>query len=165
MSAFLWNLLLAVIWVAWTEQFTSGNLMIGFGLGYLILALAQLVMGKAKGKERGKSNYVSKVRQVFGFALYFLWELVLANLRVAYDVVTPTHHMRPGVIAIPLDAQTDAEITTLANFITLTPGTLSLDVSEDRKVLYIHAMYIYDREALRREIKSGLERRILEVMR
>ena len=163
MSAFLWNLLLAAIWVAWTEQFTSGNLMIGFGLGYLILALAQLIMGQEKGK--GKSNYVSKVRQVFGFALYFLWELVLANLRVAYDVVTPTHHMRPGVIAIPLDAQTDAEITTLANFITLTPGTLSLDVSEDRKVLYIHAMYIYDREALRREIKSGLERRILEVMR
>ncbi len=159
MSAFLRNLLLAVIWVAWTEQFTLGNLMVGFGLGYLILALVQLVMGK------GKSNYVFKVRQVFGFALYFLWELVLANFRVAYDVVTPTHHMRPGVIAIPLDAQTDAEITTLANFITLTPGTLSLDVSEDRKVLYIHAMYIHDREALRREIKSGLERRVLEVMR
>lgn len=159
MSAFLWNLLLAVIWVAWTEQFTLGNLMVGFGLGYLILALAQLGMGK------GKSNYVFKVRQVFGFALYFLWELVLANLRVAYDVVTPTHHMRPGVIAIPLDARTDAEITVLANFITLTPGTLSLDVSEDRKVLYIHAMYIHDREALRREIKSGLERRVLEVMR
>ncbi len=157
MSAFLWNLLLAVIWVAWTEQFTSGNLMIGFGLGYLILALAQLIVGK--------SNYVSKVRKVFGFALFFLWELILANLRVAYDVVTPTHHMRPGVIAIPLDAQTDAEITALANFITLTPGTLSLDVSEDRKVLYIHAMYIHDREALRREIKSGLERRVLEVMR
>ncbi len=163
MSAFLWNLLLTVIWVAWTEQFTPGNLMVGFGLGYLILALAQLVMGK--GKEKGRSNYVFKVRQVFGFALYFLWELVLANLRIAYDVVTPTHHMRPGVIAIPLDAQTDAEITTLANFITLTPGTLSLDVSEDRKVLYIHAMYIHDLEELRREIKSGLERRVLEVMR
>ncbi len=161
MSALLWNFLMAIIWVALTEQFTPGNLMIGFGLGYLILAFAQLIMGK----EKGKSNYVSKVRQVFGFALYFLWELVLANLRVAYDVVTPAHHMRPGVIAIPLDAQTDAEITTLANFITLTPGTLSLDVSEDRKVLYIHAMYIHDREALRREIKSGLERRVLEVMR
>ena len=161
MSALLWNFLMAIIWVALTEQFTPGNLMIGFGLGYLILAFAQLIMGK----EKGKSYYVSKVRQVFGFALYFLWELVLANLRVAYDVVTPAHHMRPGVIAIPLDAQTDAEITTLANFITLTPGTLSLDVSEDRKVLYIHAMYIHDREALRREIKSGLERRVLEVMR
>ena len=157
MSAFLWNLLLAIIWVALTEQFTPGNLIVGFGLGYLILTFTQPILGK--------SNYFYKVRQVLGFALYFLWELVLANLRVAYDVVTPTHHMRPGVIAIPLDAKTDAEITTLANFITLTPGTLSLDVSEDRKVLYIHAMYIHDREALRREIKSGLERRVLEVMR
>lgn len=157
MSAFLWNILMAVTWAALTEQFTLGNLAAGFGLGYLILMITQPIVGR--------SNYCTKVRQVLGFVLYFLWELILANLRVAYEVVRPTYKMRPGVIAIPLDAQTNAEITALANFITLTPGTLSLDVSEDRKVLYIHAMYVYDREALRREIKSGLERRVLEVMR
>jgi multicomponent Na+:H+ antiporter subunit E len=75
--------------------------------------------------------------------------------------------MRPGVVAIPLDARTDAEITLLANLITLTPGTLSLDVSSDRRMLYIHVMYIDndDLEEVRRKIKAGFERRVLEVLR
>jgi multicomponent Na+:H+ antiporter subunit E len=75
--------------------------------------------------------------------------------------------MRPGIIAIPLDARTDLEITLLANLITLTPGTLSLDVSADRRVLYVHVMYIDndDIEAVRRSIKDGFERRVLEVLR
>ncbi|NNJ70240.1 MAG: Na+/H+ antiporter subunit E, partial [Kiritimatiellales bacterium] len=71
----------------------------------------------------------------------------------------------PGVIGIPLDAETDLEITMLANIISLTPGTLSLDVSEDRKTLYIHAMYVINPEDLRNEIKDGLERRLLELLR
>ena len=73
--------------------------------------------------------------------------------------------MRPGVIGIPLDAKTDLEITMLANVISLTPGTLSLDVSPDRKTLYIHAMYVVDPDELRREIKDGLERRLMELLR
>jgi multicomponent Na+:H+ antiporter subunit E len=106
-----------------------------------------------------------KVGQVVRFLLVFLKELMVASIRVAYDVVTPTYYMRPGIIAIPLDAKTDLEITLLANVISLTPGTLSLDVSEDRKTLYIHAMFIDNENDLRREIKDGLEKRLLEVMR
>lgn len=64
------------------------------------------------------------------FRGYFLWQLLLSNLRVAYDVITPRLYMRPGILAVPLDAEIDLEITLLANLITLTPGTLSLDVSE-----------------------------------
>jgi hypothetical protein len=73
----------------------------------------------------------------------------------------------PGVIAIPLDARTDAEITLLANLITLTPGSVSLDLSADRRSLYVHAMYIDggDIEAYRRSVKEGLERRVLELLR
>ena len=73
----------------------------------------------------------------------------------------------PGVVAIPLDARTDAEITLLANLITLTPGSVSLDLSEDKRVLYVHAMYIDggDVEAYRRSVKEGLERRVLELLR
>jgi multicomponent Na+:H+ antiporter subunit E len=110
-------------------------------------------------------RYWTRVRQAVGLFFFFIWELLVANLRVAYDVITPRHRMRPGVIAIPLDAHTDAEITILSNMITLTPGTLSLDVSADRKVLYIHAMYIDDIESTRLKIKNGFERRLLEVMR
>ena len=61
--------------------------------------------------------------------------------------------------------RTDLEITLLANLITVTPGSFSLDVSDDRSVLYVHAMYVDDPEALRREIKDGFERRVLELLR
>jgi multicomponent Na+:H+ antiporter subunit E len=104
-----------------------------------------------------------RLAAVIRLMLLFLWQIVLANLRVAYDVLTPRHHMRPGIIALPLDVGSDVEITLLANLITLTPGSLSLEVSVDHKVLYVHAMYIDDVEALQRRIKGSLERRILEM--
>ncbi len=99
------------------------------------------------------------------FLGFYLRELVLASVRVAYDALTPTHHMRPAMLAIPLDAKTDFEILLLANLITMTPGTVSIDVSTDRRVLYVHAMYVSDPEALRHEIKSKLERRVLALLR
>jgi multicomponent Na+:H+ antiporter subunit E len=159
MKTFLWNLLLALAWTVSTGQFMVANLLVGFVLGYFILLFAQRALGP--------SAYFAKVPQVGRFALFYLWQLILANLRVAYDIVTPKHHMRPGVIAVPLDARTDAEITLLANLITLTPGTLSLDLSPDHRVLYVHVMYIDngDVDEARRQIKEGLERRVLEVLR
>lgn len=153
----LFNILLALIWAALTGDFHLQNVFIGFLLGYLVLFMVRNVVGSPR--------YAGRVGKAIAFALYFLWELVLANLRVAYDVLTPTHHMRPGVVAIPLDARSDYEITILANLITLTPGTMSLDVSTDRRVLYIHAMYADDPDALRRKIKQGFERRLLELTR
>jgi multicomponent Na+:H+ antiporter subunit E len=92
--------------------------------------------------------------------------LIKANGCLAYDVLTPNFHMQPGVIAIPLDAQTDTEITLLATMINLTPGSLTIDVSADRSVMYLHAMYLgEDADAYRRSVKDGFERRILEVTR
>jgi multicomponent Na+:H+ antiporter subunit E len=157
MNALLWNLILALAWVAATGVFSFENLFVGFLLGFLALFVSRRVGGSPR--------YFYKIRQVINLLGFFLWELLLANLRVAYDVLTPRHHMRPGVIAVPLDAKTDNEITMLSNLLTLTPGSLSLDVSADRKVLYIHAMYIDDAEEVRRKIKDGFERRILEVLR
>lgn len=158
MNTFIWNIFLALTWVAITEQFTAVNLLTGFVLGYLILGFARVSVAT-------DSPYFRKVWQLIGFLAYFLKEMLLANLRVAYDVITPTYYMRPAVVSIPLDARTDLEITLLAMCITLTPGTLSLDVSTDRRVLYIHAMFAEDPEALRHEIKNGFERRLLELLR
>jgi multicomponent Na+:H+ antiporter subunit E len=159
MIGLLWNILLALVWVGMTADFTPRNLAVGFLLGLLILFFTRRVVGAP--------NYLIKVRQVTGLHLFMIWELIKANLRVAYEVLTPGYAMRPGVIALPLDAKTDVEITLLANLITLTPGTLSLDVSSDRRVLYIHIMHLDDQDLdiVRRKIKDGLERRILEVLR
>ncbi|MBX3279669.1 MAG: Na+/H+ antiporter subunit E [Acidobacteria bacterium] len=150
------NILLALAWAALTGDFSPSNLVSGFGLGYLLLWLGQ--------SHLEPSNYFLKARRVTGFFFYFLWQLMLANLRVTYDVLTFRHHMRPGVLAIPLDIESDAGITLLANVLTLTPGSLSLDVSEDRKTLYVHVMYMTDEEQTRREIKEGFERRIREML-
>lgn len=156
MTSLVWIVALALVWVGLTGQITARNLLVGFVLGYLVLHFAP---------EMGLGRPLRRLRKAVSLTAFFLWELVLANFRVAYDVVTPTHHMRPAVVAVPLDAETDTEITLLANLVSLTPGTLSLDVSNDRRVLFIHAMYVHDRDRLVRSIKDGFERRILEVLR
>lgn len=104
-----------------------------------------------------------RIWKALTFAIYFVWELILSNIRVAYDVMRPLRYLSPGVVAIPLDLKTDVQITTLSNLITLTPGTIGLDVSDDRKVLYIHAMHVRDAERVKRAVKEGFERRIREI--
>lgn len=157
MNYLLLNIALALTWAALSGDFRPTSLLIGFGLGYATLFVTR--------RGLGPSGYFVQVRRFLSFTTFFLRELLRANLRVAYDVLTPAPHMHPRVLALPLTARTDLEITALAYFISLTPGTLSLDVSTDRRVLYIHAMYAADAEAVRREIKMGLERRLLELMR
>jgi multicomponent Na+:H+ antiporter subunit E len=110
-----------------------------------------------------ESHYFGKVWQIIRFALYFLWELLKSNLLMAYYVVAPLSKMKPGIIAVPLDITTDAQITLLANMITLTPGTLSVDVSTDRTVIYVHSVYVTNPDQFRNDIKNGFEKAILEV--
>jgi len=113
-------------------------------------------------------NIYKVVRYFFGaisFFFFYLGEIILANVRVAGDILTPSYRMKPAIIAIPMDVETDIEIIALNNLITMTPGTLSLDVSPDRKMIYVHAMYVEDVEALKHEIKEAFEKRILEMSR
>lgn len=157
MIGFFCNLLLAMAWIALTGSFTGLNFMLGFVISYVLLAIVQSQVPVLRG-------YSQRVPLFVLFLLFFVKELVKANMKVAFDVLTPPWHMQPGVIALPLKATTDLEITMVANFISLTPGTLSLDVSDDRRVLFIHAMFLQDEEALICELQE-VERRILEVLR
>jgi len=156
MKTFLLNIMLALTWSALLGQFTISNLLTGFVLGYLMLRIMQYL-------DTDSSSYFIKVGQIIRFVSIFTWELVLANIRVAYSVLAPFDKMEPGIVAIPLDIESDAEITLLANMITLTPGTLSLDVSSDKRVLYVHGMHVHDLEAFKRGIKDGFERIVQEV--
>jgi multicomponent Na+:H+ antiporter subunit E len=151
----LLNVLLALAWSALVGQFDLPNLLFGFGLGYVMLLLA---------RRRGGERYFGRVGATVRFVGYVLWEIVLANISVTRAVLfTPLDRLRPGIVAVPLDLRTDAQITMLANLITLTPGTLSLDVSEDRTTLYVHAIEITSAEDFRRAIKDGFERAVREV--
>jgi multicomponent Na+:H+ antiporter subunit E len=151
----LLNLLLALAWMALTGQFTPVNFAAGFILSALLL---RLVLHSSE-----TPKYFRRVTSTFTFILFYLWELLLANLRVAVSVLSPRMRLSPMVVAIPLKDQSDLSITLLANLITLTPGSLSLDVSNDRRVLYVHTMHARDVEQYRQEIKA-LEARVLEVM-
>ncbi|NWG18985.1 MAG: Na+/H+ antiporter subunit E [Chloroflexi bacterium] len=153
---FLLNILLAIAWSALSGQFGPIDLAFGFALGYLILwPFRHWLNGE---------RYYTKVPMIIRFVVYVLWEIILANLNVAKAVLlTPKERLRPGIVALPLDIRSDAEITMLANLITLTPGTLSLDVSTDRRCLYVHAMEIGDPHEFRQSIKDGFERLVYEV--
>jgi len=157
MIGLFWNLLLALAWVTLTGSITAVNLLAGFIFGYVALMVLQKQVPVLKG-------YSRRIPRLATFLVYFLKELVKSNLRVAYDIATPVWHMKPGVIAFPLRAETDMEILFVSSVISLTPGTLSLDVSDDRKVLFIHAMFLHDEEQLRNDLRE-LERRILKVTR
>lgn len=151
------HLLLAFGWSAVNGDFTLRSLVIGFVLGGIALWLVRPLYGP--------TNYFRRMSDAIRLAGFFVWELVASCVQVAHDVLTLTHHSRPGVIGVPLEAETPLEITTVANLITLTPGTLTLDVSDDRRTLWVHAMFIDDADALRRALKEGMERRVLEVYR
>ena len=153
---FLSNILLTFVWVALTGDFSIENYIFGFFLNFHILWLISV--------KRKRSKYFLIVPKVIILLLFFLYELIKANLEVAYEVITPKLNMTPGIVMVPLDVKSDIGITVLANMISLTPGTLSLDVSNDRKVLYVHAMYITDREEFIASIKNGFEKRILEIL-
>lgn len=157
MTGFFWNLVLALAWTALTGSFSGPNLLLGFGFGYITLVILQ-------NQQPSLNNYGKRLPRILAFLLYFVRELLRSNMKVAFDVLTPPWHMQPGVIAVPLLARSDLEITLVANFISLTPGTLSLDVSDDRKVLYIHAMFLQDEQQLRRDLEE-IQQRLLDVLR
>ena len=156
-NQFLLNILLAIAWILLTGELTAENFVEGLIIGYIILWVSKAALGGTK--------YFKKIPKAIGFFFYFIKELIVANLKVAFDIITPKDYMKPGIVAVPLDAETNMEITLLANLITLTPGTLSLDVSKNKKVLYIHTLYLEDTEKFRTEIKDGMEKRLLEVLR
>jgi multicomponent Na+:H+ antiporter subunit E len=156
-STLVWNLTLALAWCAITGELTFLNLLLGFLIGYFALRRPPGAVETPR--------YFRKLRQLLEFALFFAKEILLSAARVAYDVVTRTHHMRPAVLAVPLQARTALEIALLANLITLTPGSLSLDLSPDRRTLYVHRMFVDDPDIAVAELKTGFERRVLELLR
>jgi len=154
MNNLLLNLVLAFVWTFVTGAFTLGNLAAGFLLGYVVLRITQPLIGP--------SAYDNRLWHQVTLLGFFMRELFISSIRVAWEVLTPGYDMKAGVVAIPLDVKTDLEITMLANLISLTPGTLSIDVSKDRSKLFVHNMYLGDSvEQSILEIKEELEQRIM----
>ncbi|MBE2236787.1 MAG: Na+/H+ antiporter subunit E [Caldilineaceae bacterium] len=154
-NVFLMNLLLAVLWAALHADLSVTTFIVGFLFGLLLLSVAH----------RG---YGATVVGVVGFMLFLIRAIIVSSIQVAGYVLAPTLRLDQGIIEIPLEAHSDLEIAILASSITLTPGTLSVDVgrsSTGQRVLYVHNLVMGDADAVRNSIKSDFERRILRVTR
>lgn len=156
-SLLLNNLLLAIIWVMATGTLTEENFIFGFIISFLILYL--ITVNK---KER---KYFTLLPKLLSFIFFMLWEIVKANFLALRDSLYSKSKLSPAIVKYYLKAESDVEITLLANIVSLTPGTLVMDVSDDKKVMYIHVLHLENKKDFIDEIKNKFEKRLLELMR
>ena len=157
MTLFALNILLALAWAALWGGMGLANLMAGFVLGFFVLRLARGLIPE------GQQGYFRVLPQTILLAAYFLKELVKSCIQVARDCIKRDPQLTPTIVHMPLDVKTDLEIFLVANLITLTPGTLTLDVAEDRSYLVVHSIYGGDDDALIADLKAGMEAHVMKV--
>jgi len=151
----LLNAILAFTWMFMNDTYRAADFVSGFALGMIAIFMLRRFFPQ---RFYGYALYA-----IFKLIIIFIRELLLANLSVLKTVLSPKLKIKPGIFAFRTDLKTDWEITILANMITLTPGTLVIDISDDRSILYIHAMDIEDAEKAIHDIRVSFEKAIQEV--
>lgn len=151
------NFFIAFLWMFLTVSFNASTFIVGFLLGALMLWIT-------KGFFPGRF-YMHRVWAVIYLIGLFFKELISANIQVLFLIVQPKMPIKPAIFALPIVLEKDWEITLLSSLITLTPGTLVIDVSEDSKTLYIHALNYGDADEAIDSIKNTFEKAIQEVSR
>ena len=141
-------LFLLVAWVALWEDLSPANVASG------VVAVAAVLAVSPTPPEGGRPSRVRPVA-LARFGAWFAWKLVQANAIVAWETVTPKNDLEQGVIGVPLRGWSPWVTTLVANGVSLTPGTLTLEVVEDddgRPTIYVHVLHLHDRERARREV-------------
>lgn len=152
MIAFGTVCLIAVAWCFLQGSITLANLMLGGFLGLFVLSVSLAF----NGMRTSLNQLLAVIRLIF----FIVKELVVSSVRIAWDILTPTVYARPRIVRIPIDDLDDVAITILANAISLTPGSLALEVSNNRQYLYVHVMYAEDRDAAVKNIYLDLGNRV-----
>lgn len=158
MTIYVLGIVFVAFWLAITASWTVPNLI----FGVIVSALSLWLIRRHLSDEK---TYWLRPLAILALVLLFFKELALSAWKMAVLVTRRKIDIQPGIFAYPLRVTTDFEITLLANLITLTPGTLSVDVSEDRKYLYVHGIDCSDVEAAKADIANGFERKIMEAFR
>ncbi len=144
--------LMAITWCFLQGSVTLGNLILGGVLGALIFSISV--------SYNGMSRSLSQLKAVIQLIVFIVRELVVSCFRVAWDILTPTVYARPRIVRIPIGDLDDVAITVLSNAISLTPGSLALEVKDDHQYLYVHLMYAEDRDAAVKAIYFNLGNRV-----
>ena len=153
----LLNLFIAFLWMFFYNTWTPSMFVLGYAIGILLLFAMQRFLRT--------EIYLKKVVAIIRLLLIFARELILSCFTVLKAVIRPKINIRPGIIAVPTHLKSNWEITLLACLITLTPGTLTLEISPEGDVLYVHAMDAYDAEEIIHQIQNTFESAIMEVSR
>lgn len=154
-AVLLLNLLVALVWHAMQPAPGPGDYILGFVVGFLLLALLYRPYGR-------------RTWAAFTYAVFLLWAIIKSSFQVAGIILSRHARLRQGIVAIPVEKITDFELAVLASSITLTPGTLSIDVDKDasgQRVLYVHNLVVDDPAEMRRQIRADFEQRILRFTR
>ena len=153
----LLTLVLALVWVGLTGELTLATFVVGLLLGVIIINL----FGKRTLRVLNLNiRHIFPLIQLF---FIFLFELLMANLTVLAKVFAPKLNIKPGIIKVPVEVEGPFWITALANMITLTPGTLTVEVSPDNKYFYVHCLNIDNEDSIVSDIKGTFEKKIQEV--
>lgn len=147
MNLFAINMGLAFLWATLLSDLSLPTLLAGYALGFGLLWLVQPLYAE-------RSPYFLRTWRIAVLIVRLVYEIIVSSVAVVWDVLTPEPKSQPRILELPLEMETDFGILMITNFISLTPGTLSLDVSEDRKTLVVHAMFAADPDS----VIAGLKR-------
>ena len=150
------TVVLTLVWVLLQNDFSAGMTVFGLILGIIIPQITA-----AWWPDRPQKIRAGKM---FAYMLLVMWDMVVANVQVAWIILTKsTAKMQPAWVVIPLDLRQPEAISILAGTITLTPGTVSADLSDNGHSLLVHALDAPDPDAVRDDIKHRYERRLKEI--
>lgn len=155
---FLLNLLLSMVWVALTGQLNYVNFIFGFVLGFFILWLIHR-------SANAKKDYFFRVPKIIAFIGSFFFEMLKANFEVAVEILRMKRTIQPGIVKFETLCKTDFELTMFTNIISLTPGTLVLEISSDKKFIFIHGMNLKNKERFKANLQQKIEKKLLEIIR
>ena len=163
MRAFRWlmphpflTLLLAIVWTLLQNEISAGMVVFGIILGIILPWMTSIWWPDTpQGFRLGKMSL---------YTIIVVWDIIVANIQVAWIVLTvPNTKLKPAWIVVPLELKQPEAITLLAGTITLTPGTVSADLSDEGHSLLVHVLHTDDPEGVRDEIKARYEQRLLEI--
>ncbi len=156
MNQFLLNVFLAIIWTAFHRPYTAADFLIGFILAAILIALLNPLLGKSR-------FYGSRLLYVLQLLVVFIRELIKSAFQVLGHILRPKVKITPGIVKMNIELTTPEQITALANLITLTPGTLTIEIAKDESALYIHTLDLKDSQKLCQDIRDTLEAHIKKV--
>lgn len=151
----LLNIGIAIMWMLLRSEVSAVEFVFGYIVGLVLLFVLRRFLRF--------DFYARRVFALFKLLALFIYELILANIDVIKIVISPKMDIQPGIIAVPTKLNTEWEVTLLATMISLTPGTLSMNFSEDGKTIFVHSIHVPDKEEAIKQIHNTFEKAILEV--